>query len=167
MRLQDEFELAALDFCVTYEVSPPPWQAAQCQYFLDPADTARSTMQADELNDAASSDLDPYSDNVPTEPMVFDAISASVIELSGEVLGDEAEALNRLQVGLQGANRLIISCDRLIRVDFSAAGSILNWVVARDAEGCHVQFRDVPRLVAAFFNVIGISEYARVLLRTS
>jgi hypothetical protein len=59
-----------------------------------------------------------------------------------------------------------VSCDKLVRVDFSAAGSILNWVAAREAEGCHVQFRDVPRLVAAFFKVIGIDEHARVVLRS-
>ncbi len=62
--------------------------------------------------------------------------------------------------------RGVIACDRLIRVDFSAAGSILNWVAARETEGCHVQFRDVPRLVASFFNVIGISEHAKIMLRT-
>ncbi len=28
----DEFELAALDFCVTYEVSPPSWEKALCEY---------------------------------------------------------------------------------------------------------------------------------------
>jgi len=89
-----------------------------------------------------------------------------VVELRGEVLGDAADALDKLQAGLAGSNRLVISCARLIRVDFSAAGSILNWVALRESEGCHVQFHDVPRLVAAFFNVIGINEYARVVLRT-
>jgi len=52
-----------------------------------------------------------------------------------------------------------------VRVDFSAAGSILNWVATRQASGCHVQFRDVHRLVAAFFTVIGINEHARVIPR--
>jgi hypothetical protein len=28
----DDFELAALDFCVTYEVSPPAWDSARCEY---------------------------------------------------------------------------------------------------------------------------------------
>jgi hypothetical protein len=35
----------------------------------------------------------------------------------------------------------------------------------RQAEGCQVQFRDVHRLVAAFFNVIGVHEHARVVLK--
>ena len=58
---------------------------------------------------------------------------------------------------------LVVSCKGLVRVDFSAAGSILNWAGNLPlARGCQVQFRDVHRLVAAFFNVIGITEYARV-----
>ena len=32
MQLQDEFELVALDYCVTFEVSPPAWQDARCRY---------------------------------------------------------------------------------------------------------------------------------------
>ncbi len=167
MRLQDEFELAALDYCVNYEVSPPPWQNAQCQYVSERMNPASLIDDADELmHGVAVSDFHLQPGEAGTELMAIDTQSA-VIELAGEVLGDAAEALDKLQAGLQGAKRLIISCDRLIRVDFSAAGSILNWVAAREAEGCHVQFRDVPRLVAAFFNVIGINEHARVILRTS
>ena len=60
----------------------------------------------------------------------------------------------------------MVSCTHLIRVDFSAAGSLLNWAATRQAEGCNLQFRDVHRLVAAFFHVIGIQEHARVLVRT-
>ncbi len=59
----------------------------------------------------------------------------------------------------------VSSCARLIRIDFSAAGTLLNWVTARQAEGRQVQFIEVHRLVAAFFNVIGISEHARVIAR--
>jgi hypothetical protein len=32
MRLQDEFELTALDYCVTYELSPPSWDDPVCAY---------------------------------------------------------------------------------------------------------------------------------------
>ena len=61
---------------------------------------------------------------------------------------------------------MIISCARLIRIDFSAAGTLLNWVSSRQAEGRQVQFIHVQRLVAGFFNVIGISEHAKVVART-
>ncbi|NJR31401.1 STAS domain-containing protein, partial [bacterium] len=32
MNRADEFELTALDFCVTYEVSPPGWERPQCHF---------------------------------------------------------------------------------------------------------------------------------------
>jgi len=60
---------------------------------------------------------------------------------------------------------VVISCARLIRIDFTAAGTLLNWVTSRQAEARQVQFIEVHRLVAAFFNVIGISEHSRVIAR--
>ena len=164
--LQDEFELAALDYCVTFEVSPPPWQDARCELVQrgsGPGSLSESSGRRD-LNDQ-SQPIDSFR-AITVHPAV-ESLPASVVELNGEVLGDAAQALDDLQAGLKGADRLVISCSRLIRVDFSAAGSILNWVAVRESEGCHVQFRDVPRLVAAFFNVIGINEHARVVVRST
>jgi hypothetical protein len=37
----------------------------------------------------------------------------------------------------------------------------------RQAEGKQVHFQDVHRLVAAFFNVIGINEHAKVVPRAN
>ena len=162
MRLQDEFELAALDYCVIYEVSPPPWVDARCSYVHDRVNSTTSVDAVGMPGDAAPD----YLADSASVAVGLDTAPAAVVELTGEVLGDAADALDKLQAGLKGADRLVISCARLIRVDFSAAGSILNWVAVREAEGCHVQFREVPRLVAAFFNVIGINEHARVTLRT-
>jgi hypothetical protein len=168
LRLQDEFELAALDYCVTYEVSPPPWVDALCECIHE-----RTSVTAPSANvkvKGASGDAVAECflnvDQAYAETVGLDAAPAAVVELSGEVLGDAAAALDLLQAGLHGADRLVISCARLIRVDFSAAGSILNWVAVRELEGCRVQFHDVPRLVAVFFNVIGINEHARIVPRT-
>lgn len=169
--MQDDFEIVALDYCVTYEVSPPSWQDAKCVYVREspnlvsvvPESVVGSVPTVPEVKVAADPGH-PYSTILQYEE---DEEPAEVVELSGEVFGDSVEALDKLQAELQGANRLVISCARLIRVDFSAAGSILNWVAVRESEGCRVQFHDVPRLVAAFFNVIGINEHARIVLRTT
>jgi anti-anti-sigma regulatory factor len=169
MQMQDEFDLVALDYCVTYEVSPPSWQDARCHFIRDtvPAPDAQSgdsTMSA-----AGQLPADPGTpDNQGlTVTTGFESGPAAVVELSGEILGEATAALARLEEARQGADRLVVSCANLIRVDFSAAGGILNWVATRQAEGCHLQFRDVHRLVAAFFNVIGINEHSRVVLRTT
>ena len=148
MRLIDEFELAALDYCVTLEVSPPAWREAQCRF---------------ETAESAASVTTPSSLTAISVASVEDASSAS--ELRGEVLGDATRALASLgEVNEVGA-QLVVSCRHLVRVDFSAAGGILNWVALRQAEGGQVQFTDVHRLVAAFFIVIGINEHGRVIPR--
>jgi anti-anti-sigma regulatory factor len=86
-------------------------------------------------------------------------------ELAGQLLGDATESLTPLEVGGASRRILLVACDKLIRVDFSAAGSILNWAAALQAAGCQVVFCNVHRLIAVFFNVIGINEHARVLPR--
>ena len=159
----------ALDYCVTFEVSPPSWQDARCNFYSESANTTDASAADNEVSEAAelAAEQGRRDFQSQTVPMGFEAIPATVVELSGEILGEAAEALQRLEDAREDGDRLVISCANLIRVDFSAAGSILNWVALRQAEGCHLQFRDVHRLVAAFFNVIGINEHARVVLRSN
>ena len=154
MQMLDEFELAALDYCVTYEVSPPAWEPARCHY--EPADIAGV---------APASVAVISTESAATVPMGLDSVDVAGLELRGDVLGDATQALAGLDASRDGGARIVVSCRSLIRVDFSAAGSILNWVAQRESEGNLVQFQDVHRLVAAFFNVIGINEHARVVPR--
>ena len=58
-----------------------------------------------------------------------------------------------------------VSCARLIRVDFIAAGDLLNWVLARRGENRAVTFSEAHRLVALFFGAMGINEHAKVKVR--
>ncbi len=147
MQLQDEFELAALDFCITFEVPPPEWQPALCAY---------SDM------DHNATVLQSSGQNSSTMPLGLNGASGEALQLSGDVVGDAGTAVALLGRDHAPGAHLVVSCKGLVRVDFSAAGSILNWAATCHSQGCQVQFRDVHRLVAAFFNVIGITEYARV-----
>ena len=160
LQLLDEFELAALDFCVTYEVSPPAWQEARCQY-TNVEDEGRALVDTS----AAAMGTGSSFGQTLTAPIGMESANAVKLELKGSVLGDATQALSDFAATGHSGAGIIVSCRGLTRVDFSAAGSILNWVAMREAEGCHVQFRDVHRLVAAFFNVIGITEHARVVPR--
>jgi len=169
MHRPDEFELVALDYCVTYEVSPPSWDSARCEYKPLQADGSYATghtIVGEAFRDSLSSGMSMgYSDTHAIGPS-SQMSNIATVELAGQILGDATEALDMLDNKLAGADVMVISCTRLIRIDFSAAGTLLNWVTARQAEGRQVQFVEVHRLVAAFFNVIGISEHTRVLART-
>jgi len=163
----DEFELVALDYCVTYEVSPPSWESSRCEYkpmMPDGSSVPGQTIVGDAFRDSMASSLTGYGDTQTPGPSLQLA-SVATVELAGQILGDANEAIAMLDSRLAGADVMVISCARLIRIDFTAAGSLLNWVSARQGEGRQVQFIDVHRLVAAFFNVIGISEHARVIAR--
>ena len=164
----DEFELAALDFCVTYEVSPPSWDNARCDYkSIDPQALGVSvyTIIGDVYRDSVPSHLDSVYGDSQGEVVSSQMSNQMLVELSGQIEGDAIEMLDRLETKLLGADIMIISCANLIRVDFTAAGTLLNWVSARQSENRAVQFIDVNRLVAAFFNVIGITEHAKVIVR--
>ena len=164
----DEFELTALDFCVTYEVSPPSWETARCDY--KSSDSLNSLVSGHTIIGEASRDSIPsgmshFEGDTQLDALTSQMTSLMTIELSGQIEGDAVATLERLEAKLKGADIMMISCSKLIRVDFSAAGTLLNWVSARQSEGRSVQFSEVNRLVAAFFNVIGITEYAKVLTR--
>lgn len=168
MHRPDEFELVALDYCVTYEVSPPSWDSARCEYKTLQADGSLATghtIIGEAFRDSLTSGLTTGYGDTQMPSMNSQMSNVSTVELAGQILGDATEALDLLEAKLAGADVMVISCSRLIRIDFSAAGTLLNWVTARQTEGRQVQFVEVHRLVAAFFNVIGISEHARVIPR--
>ena len=164
----DEFELTALDFCVTYEVSPPAWDSARCDYKSLDALHAEASGQAivgDVYRDSVPSSMSSALEGDTQMDGHSQMSNLYAVELSGQIEGDAIGVLDKLEAKLMGADIMVISCAKLIRVDFSAAGTLLNWVSAREAENRAVQFTEVNRLVAAFFNVIGITEHASVLSR--
>jgi ABC-type transporter Mla MlaB component len=165
----DEFELAALDFCVTYEVSPPSWESARCEYKAINSEGISGigqTIIGEAVHDSILSALSGYGDSkIDGAATSTPHKQLSSVELSGQIQGDPAAMLEKLEARLIGADVMVISCAKLIRVDFSAAGTLLNWVSARQSEGRMVNFTEVHRLVAAFFHVIGISEHAKVIPR--
>ncbi len=143
LRWQDDFELAAFEYCMTFEVAPSPWLAASC-VLRQPASAGASAPQ---VPDAAPA-------------------RAQALDWVGELVGDAVPGLPAFDDLSQPKQALVISCRQLVRVDFSAAGSILNWVAQGQALGRQIEFREVPFLVAVFFNLIGINQHAQVLTRT-
>jgi len=151
--------LVSMDYCMTYDISPPAWQRARCQCVLDLRTRAPEThREQDESRETAA---------VSTANAAYVGADANRIELAGEVLGMVASGLKPLQAALQAKGDLLVNCEGLVRVDFSAAGSVLNWVASAQTAGKKVEFAQLSHLVAAFFNLIGINQHARVTARSS
>lgn len=169
----EEFELVALDYCVTYELSPPSWQPPYCECLIisgdgsamnaPPAEPEAMPAEASRFQtDFASTAL--VGEMSQLDPAMGASASISV-SLAGEVTTDVEGTLPVPLPGYQIPRVLVVDCARLVRIDFLAAGSVLNWAAARQAEGTQVQFQYLNRLVAVFFNVIGINEHAKVIPR--
>ena len=168
MNRPDEFELTALDFCVTYEVSPPSWEDPRCTCkSMNPGGEER-----DEQTTIVSSlgGLSTAADSMGLTDFRATGLDSVMqppvtVELSGSIAGDVSVTLAKLDQKFAQADILSISCAKLVRVDFAAAGALLNWVSSQHSQGRQVQFGGVHRLIAGFFNVIGISELARISVR--
>ena len=156
MNRPDEFEMVALDYCVTYEVSPPSWLSPHCAFSGDDGAAPAA------LEGAPDSDLF-MSGFALSQPARTD--DGPVAALQGQIDGDATPLLQPFEALLRAGVPLTIACDRLIRVDFAAAGAVLNWAAEQQRQGHVVQFRNLQRLVAIFFNVIGINEHAWVIPR--
>ncbi|MET4579590.1 STAS domain-containing protein [Ottowia thiooxydans] len=162
----DEFELVALKYCVTYEVSPPAWQEPSSAFTAMTSDGDSILSAQDDQNPPHEAQEASFGADVSPllgagEPANQGAIKS---ELQGVLLGDAEAALRDLTLA-DGVVSIEFNCSQLERVDFGAAGTLLNWATAQQLQGRQVVFRHVNRLVAAFFGVVGISEVARVRLR--
>jgi hypothetical protein len=155
----DQFDEAAIDYCVTYEVSPPSWEPTRCTVHISGSDLSTRNPPMSMISDVSTSFME--------SSLLEDAAGVEVahVELSGQLIGDISATLTKLQGELGTAPVVSVSCARLIRVDFIAAGDLLNWVLARGGEGRAVHFVDAHRLLALFFGAMGINEHAKVQVR--
>lgn len=157
----DQFDEAAIDYCVTYEVSPPSWEATRCKVHI--SGSGLSTRQPDlsMVSERSSSFLE----SGLADDSNLGNIEIAHVELSGQLIGDIGATLAKLQSETNLSPIISVSCARLIRVDFIAAGDLLNWVLSKRSQGRSVQFVDTHRLVALFFGAMGINEHAKVQVR--
>jgi len=156
----DQFDETAIDYCVTYEVSPPSWEPARCQVRISGSGLSTRTPPLSVVSEVSTSFLESgHADDSVGQ------VEQAHVELSGQLVGDIGPTLRRLDADLGDAPIVSVSCARLIRVDFIAAGDLLNWVLSKRSESRAVQFVDAHRLVALFFGAMGINEHAKVQVR--
>jgi hypothetical protein len=155
----DQFDEAAIDYCVTYEVSPPSWERVRCQVRIGGTGLSTQSPPLSQVSDVATSYIDSGVDDAPGQ------VEMATVELSGQLVGDIGATLEQLNGQLGSAAMVNVACNKLIRVDFVAAGDLLNWVLAKRGENRSVTFADAHRLVALFFGAMGINENAKVQVR--
>jgi hypothetical protein len=156
----DHFDEAAIDYCVTYEVSPPSWEPSRCIVRITGSNQGTTQPPLSVVSDVSTSFQESQITDAPQ------MIEVGTVELSGQLIGDISSTLKKMDTELGTAKIVNVSCARLIRVDFIAAGDLLNWVLARRSENRTVSFVEAHRMVALFFGAMGINEHATVKVRT-
>jgi hypothetical protein len=157
----DQFDEAAIDYCVTYEVSPPSWEPTRCNVRVSGATLSTRQPQASVLTEPHTG----FVESTLLDDGQGGAAQVASVELSGQLAGDISETLLSINDDIGTAATVSVSCARLIRVDFIAAGDLLNWVLTKRSENRSVHFVDAHRLVALFYGAMGINEHARVQVR--
>lgn len=157
-----QFDEVAIDYCVTYERSPPSWEHATCRV-REQADAAvqAHTRPLSHVSEVTTSFVESQ---LHDDEIEF--VQVAALNLSGQLVGDIGQTLTQLDDQLSASVTLEIDCEHLLRVDFIAAGDLLNWVLARRAENRQVVFNNPHRLIAMFFGAMGINEHAKVKLQT-
>ena len=155
----DQFDEAAIDYCMTYEMSPPSWERTRCQVRIGGAGLSTQSPPLSQVGEVATTFVESSVDEHTG------AVTMVSVELSGQLVGDIGSTLKQLDTQLASSPMVTVSCAKLIRVDFIAAGDLLNWVLAKRGENRSVTFAEAHRLVALFFGAMGINEHASVRVK--
>lgn len=139
---RQQFDDLAIDYCVTFEVSPPSWEPMPEAIRSRPADPAPATQT----------------------PAAREADAGS-FALCGELTGRMQKELASLRAWAHDRSEVIIDCRELDRLDFVAAGELLNELVMLRARNAQVVFLEPSYVVLALMIVMGIHDLAQIRRR--
>lgn len=162
------FDDLSIDFCITYEVSPPSWELLPGG--IQVADARGAGAGHPRATDCASraADVGAAHDASAAEADEDAGASAAVstgFPLRGEIVGRMLAELKALREWAGAHAEVAIDCRALRRLDFVAAGELLNEVVTLSAAGRRVRFVEPGAMVEALLVVMGIHELADIRRR--
>ena len=135
LKLKDKFEETAVNYAVTFEVSPPSWESQPS------AGPKRAAVER------------------PVEA------EDQALVLSGDITGASEALAKQLQDWAAVNAMLVIDMSRAKRVDFVTAGLMLNVLSKLQQAGTTIQIRGANELINALFLVMGIGRIARIIPR--
>jgi anti-anti-sigma regulatory factor len=134
------FEDLALQYAITFEVSPPSWEMPKAQ------------------SGAAK--------GVAAKPVVTE--SQDTLQLTGDIL-DAVPGIAFMDIAEACAQTsgqdIVIDVGQLRRIDVASAYVLLDTLKSLAEKGSHASIRGTGPLVAALFDVVGIAQVALVAMR--
>jgi len=140
--LQEDFENLAVDFAITFELSPPSW------------DMTAKTKTAAEV---AAEEAKLRSEQPAPEP-VIDACC-----LQGAIVGGADAAFQPIMTYAASHTDVRVDFSKVPRIDFVSAGALMNVIVTLTAQSKSVTIVGANELIVALFRIMGIADVARII----
>lgn len=134
---EDDFENAAVDYAIAFEVSPP------------------SYTQPRPLPSKANVEIKP----AETTPEI-------AFKLTGLIGPGSEHQFKDLKQYAQGRKQVEIDLSQVTRIDFSVVGLLLETLIAISGSGGKILFKEGNELVNTLLHIVGASQFAVVLGRT-
>ena len=132
---QEAFEEAAMNYAITFEVSPPSWEALPARAAAAP---------------------EPVS---PAPP------KAEGFALRGQMLGASAAEFAPLVAALAERDDFDIDAHKLVRIDAASAGHLLEVLARLHAAGKKLRIIGLSTLVAVYLETLGFADFAELRAR--
>lgn len=134
---EEDFENAAVDYAMTFEVSPPSYTTPQPLPAKQGA-TVHTAITAPEI----------------------------AFKLVGQIGPGSELQFKQLKQYAEGRTQVEIDLSQLSRVDFSVVGLLLEALIEISDSGAKILFKEGNELVNTLLHIIGASQFAAVLGRT-
>ncbi|MBZ0104814.1 MAG: hypothetical protein K8H84_04200 [Sulfuricella denitrificans] len=141
--LEAEYEDLAIEYAVTFEISPPAWEAIKAPL---------SSRTGKTLPAASSS----------KEVMAEDAFM-----LNGVISESSQSLLNELINYAAEKQEVRINMAEVTRVDFVAVGNFMGTLISLTQAGKKVLIQEANEMVQALFHMMGIQEFATLIRKKS
>ena len=137
--LQEEFENLAVDYAITFEVSPPSW---------DPLQAPKTGTQIANDEAKARAEVEQAADEQS--------------QLIGIITADQPQLLNKISDLVDNNSSAILDFSRIDRIDFESAGQLLNLSMSWLQQGKKIRIINVNELVLGLLRVMGIADMLQV-----
>ena len=133
---ESDFEETSIDYCVTFEVSPPSFVSPQTKVVTAAEETA-------EPGEAISDHF--------AMPGVIDARTDTLVQ--------------NISAYAHTRNPVILDCTRLVRMDFNAAGRLFGSLTPLISDGKSIELHNANHFIVALCHVMGAAELVHIVPR--
>jgi len=132
---QEAFEEAAVNYAVTFEVSPPSWEALPARPGEPPQESSVGESKAEDFL------------------------------LRGQMVGATAADFTPIEAALAGRDEFDVDARNLVRIDPGSAGHLLEVLRRLHDAGKKLRIVGLSTLVAAYLEMLGFAEVAELRAR--